>query len=155
MNNTHRIDDAEVTPALDLHALHWMAGAWMGSIDGDPIEEHWSTAAGDTMMGMFRWLKDQQVYLYEFIVISNSELGTTLQIKHFRPDLVGWEEKDSAITYFFQSLEGQSVTFGNAKFGDESRVLQYTLNEQGQLIVTLYSSENGEPKNYEFIYSRP
>jgi hypothetical protein len=147
-------NDMTPAPSLDVQQLQWMAGAWAGNIDGDRIEEHWSSNDGDTLMGMFRWLKGDAVYLYEFMLISKSELGVTLQIKHFRPDLVGWEEKDDAVTFYFQTLEGNTVTFDNGKYGDLNRVLQYTLTDGGQLISTVYSSVSGEPNRYEFIYSR-
>jgi hypothetical protein len=147
-------DDMTAAPSLDLQQLQWMTGAWVGSIDGDRIEEHWSSGDGDTLMGMFRWLKDEGVYLYEFMLISKSELGVTLQIKHFRPDFVGWEEKDVSTTFYFQTLEGQTITFDNGKYGDTNRVLQYTLTEDGQMISTVISSVSGEPSRYEFIYSR-
>jgi hypothetical protein len=153
-NSSAFINDLDDAPALDLQSLQWMAGTWVGSIDGDRIEEHWSSSEGDTLMGMFRWLKGDDVYLYEFMLISKSELGVTLQIKHFRPDFVGWEEKDAAVTFYFQTLEDNTVTFDNGKYGDLNRVLQYTLTEGGQLISTVYSSVSGEPNRYEFIYSR-
>ncbi len=156
MNNKNSLDDTTTATvsAIDLHTLQWMTGAWVGTIDDDQIEEHWSSSDGETLMGMFRWLKADAVYLYEFMLISKSELGVTLQIKHFQPDFVGWEEKDAAVTFYFQTLEGRTVTFDNGKFGDANRVLQYTLTEGGQLISIIYSSVSGEPNRYEFIYAR-
>lgn len=153
-NSNNFAKDMTVAPSLDLQAIQWMAGAWVGTIDGDRIEEHWSLLEGDALMGMFRWLKGETVYLYEFMLISKSELGVTLQIKHFRPDFVGWEEKEDAITFYFQTLEDSTITFDNGKYGDLNRVLQYTLTDGGQLISTVFSSVSGEPGRYEFIYSR-
>lgn len=153
-NSSNFAKDMIAAPSLDLQAIQWMAGTWVGAIEGERIEEHWSSVEGDSLMGMFRWLKGEAVYLYEFMLISKSELGVTLQIKHFRPDFVGWEEKEDSITFYFQTLEDSTITFDNGKYGDLNRVLQYTLTEGGQLVSTVFSAVNGEPSRYEFIYSR-
>jgi hypothetical protein len=76
--------------------LAWLSGSWAGEKDGEPIEEHWSAAAGGAMMGMFRWLKEEKVFFYEFMTVEREEEGLVLRIKHFHPGLIGWEEKEDA-----------------------------------------------------------
>jgi len=39
----------------------WLAGIWVGEIDGELIEEHWSTPAGEVIMSMFRATTDGKV----------------------------------------------------------------------------------------------
>ena len=59
------------------------------------IEEHWSSLGGDTLMAMFRWVKDGRVLFYELEVIEEHDGLIFLRIGHFNVGLVGWEEKDA------------------------------------------------------------
>ena len=50
-------------------------------------------------MGMYRHLKDDKLVFYEFLILD--KIG--LRLKHFHPDLKGWEEKDD--TTFFEMID--------------------------------------------------
>ncbi len=89
-------------PEVSTHSLSdlkWLAGAWRGNGLGGHCEETWSEAAGGAMIGMFRLLQDDQVVFYEFMRIFEEDGAITLEIKHFTPKFVGWEEKSDAIRF--------------------------------------------------------
>ncbi len=91
--------------------LSWLAGDWVGQNGPDPVEEHWSPVRGDTLVGMFRWVKDGKVLFYELIAIEREEEFVFMRIKHFNPKLVGWEEKDRAHEFILVRLEGREAVF--------------------------------------------
>lgn len=49
--------------------LGWLTGNWLGRVGDDVVEEHWSALGGGTLMSMFRWQKEGQVWFYEFVTI--------------------------------------------------------------------------------------
>ena len=74
----------------------WLAGHWVGDGFGGTSEEVWTKPVNGVMMGMFRLHdKDGELVFYEFLTID--EKGLTL--KHFHPDMKGWETKDEVVTF--------------------------------------------------------
>ncbi len=49
--------------------LSWLTGSWLGKNGQDPVEEYWSPLGGNSLMGMFRWVKDGTVSFYELEAI--------------------------------------------------------------------------------------
>ena len=91
--------------------LSWLSGNWLGQNGQDPVEEHWSPLRGNTLMGMFRWVKDGKVRFYELLAVEQDGAFVFLRIKHFHPGLVGWEEKDRAHEFVLVQLKGQEAVF--------------------------------------------
>ena len=85
----------------------WLEGAWVGDGFGGSSEEVWSAPSGDgTIMGSFRHLKaDGSLNFYEFLVLDS----TGLRLKHFNPDLTGWEEKEDFVTFEMIALEENRI----------------------------------------------
>ncbi len=73
-----------------------LVGRWQGFYADQPVEEIWFDPIGGQMMGCFRWVREGKVWMYEFTLLSEEADGIVLRIKHFKPDFVGWEEKDQA-----------------------------------------------------------
>ncbi|MCA9106963.1 MAG: hypothetical protein KDA83_16195 [Planctomycetales bacterium] len=82
-----------------LEAMSWLEGHWVGSGLGGEVEEVWSSPRDGQMMGMFRFLRDGKVAFYELLTLSERDGGIELRVKHFGPDLVGWEEKDDSVQF--------------------------------------------------------
>jgi hypothetical protein len=77
----------------------FISGHNRGELDGGVIDEHWSEPAGDSMMGVYRYIKDGKVEMYELLVIEQTAKGPVLRLRHFNPGLVGWEEKGEVWSY--------------------------------------------------------
>ncbi|WP_370088236.1 DUF6265 family protein [Ekhidna sp.] len=79
----------------------WLAGNWVGDGFGGISEEVWSQPSADgTMMGTYRHHKgDGSLNFYEFMVMDS----TGLRLKHFNPDMVGWETKEDFV--HFKAIE--------------------------------------------------
>lgn len=84
---------------FDINDYSWLVGSWKGDGFGGISEEIWSKPENGVMMGMYRHLKDDKLVFYEFLILD--KIG--LRLKHFHPDLKGWEEKDE--TTFFQMID--------------------------------------------------
>jgi len=91
--------------------LAWLTGSWLGRNGPDGVEEHWSPLGGDTLVGMFRWVKDGTVSFYELAAIEREGTDVVLRIKHFHPRLVGWEEKADACEFVLVHLGDQEAAF--------------------------------------------
>jgi len=83
-NTTFNIDD-----------YTWLAGHWVGDGFGGVSEEIWALPADGTMMGMYRHIKDGKLVFYEFLLLDKDGL----RLKHFHPDLKGWETKEEFVTF--------------------------------------------------------
>jgi hypothetical protein len=133
--------------------LAWMAGSWSGHVDDDPIDEHWSLPAGDVMMGMFRWLKQGRLYLYELLAIEPEAEGLVLRLKHFDPGLNGWEEKGAAVAYPLVGLGDREAIFERGGTFRSTRFV-YKRTSERELLVVTEDRRGEEIKRYEFRYAR-
>ncbi len=82
---------------FDIKDYSWLVGSWVGDGFGGTSEEMWSPPSADgKMMGVYRHHKgDGSLNFYEFLVLDE----TGLRLKHFTPDLVGWETKEDFVTF--------------------------------------------------------
>ncbi|XWN37792.1 MAG: DUF6265 family protein [Balneola sp.] len=91
-------EEDQIRP-FDINDYSWLVGSWKGDGFGGISEEIWSKPENGVMMGMYRHLKEGKLIFYEFLILDE----TGLRLKHFHPDLKGWEEKDE--TTFFEMIE--------------------------------------------------
>ena len=80
---------------FNIEDYSWLVGHWKGSGFGGTSEEIWTSPVDGTMMGMFRQINDGKIVFYEFLLLNKDGL----HLKHFHPDLKGWEEKDEYLTF--------------------------------------------------------
>ena len=92
--NTLKLDAGAAPGKATLKNVAWLVGQWRGEGLGGVAEEVWSPASGGAMMGMFRIVRGGKVWFYELMSIAETDGSLTLRLKHFHPDMKGWEEKD-------------------------------------------------------------
>jgi hypothetical protein len=108
---------AEVpSPRATLKDMSWFVGRWTGTGLGGLCEETWSEPASGAMMGMFRFLKDGKVVFYEFLTLVEHEGSLLLKLKHFNPDLTGWEEKADFMKFRLLKMEPDAAYFEGLTF---------------------------------------
>ena len=66
---------------------------------GGLSEEIWSAPRDGVMMGMYRLVRDGKPVFYELLTIVEHEGTLLIRLKHFNPDLTGWEEKDRTVDF--------------------------------------------------------
>ncbi len=140
-------------PAAKVADFSWIAGAWQGEIGGDFIDEQWSPPAGGAMLGTFRWIKkDGKVVVYELLALEPAGESVVLQLRHFKPGLVAWEDKEGAILFHLVSSRPGEAVFDNR---DPANPIRIVYRKQGEdLIALLERVENGKPSTLEFRYRR-
>jgi hypothetical protein len=84
---------AQTPRAATIEDAAWLAGRWVGEGFGGQMEEAWAPPVGGQMVGHFRYWRDGQPQFYEFLLLDVVEGGVRMRVKHFNPDMVGWEER--------------------------------------------------------------
>jgi hypothetical protein len=99
-------------PAARLADLAWMVGTWEGEGLGGTVLESYSAPAAGQMVGHFRALKpDGSPMFYELVMVA--EVGGSLEyrVKHFNPDMTGWEEKAQVVRFPLVAAEKDAWYF--------------------------------------------
>lgn len=108
----------------DLVQFKWLIGEWSGDGFGGQCLESWSPAAGGSMIGTFRLVKDGKLNFCEVFLLSKSDKGLVLKLKHFDDKLLGWEAKDKSVNFPLLKLEKSTAWFSG---------LTYQLQQDGSL----------------------
>jgi hypothetical protein len=139
---------AEVpSPRATLQDMSWLTGRWSGTGLGGMTEEMWSDPASGAMMGMFRLVKDGKVIFYEFLTLVEQEGSLRLKLKHFNPDLTGWEEKADFITFRLLKLTPTEAFFEGITFRLEGP-------DRLRIFVAIRNRADGTVREEEFVQSR-
>lgn len=95
--NFFSVDKTELKSDFDIIDYEWLVGNWKGSGFGGELEEFWNTPSMDgTMMGTFRHHTNEgKLTFYEFMILDKDGI----RLKHFNPDLNGWETKEEFVTF--------------------------------------------------------
>ena len=141
------------TVAATIDHLGWMAGNWLGNVDGDSVDEHWSSPGSGTMMGMFRWLKSDRLYYYELLAIEPEAHGLVLRLKHFDRGLIGWEEKGMALAYPLVEIGERTATFERGGSFRSTRFV-YRQVAADELLVVTEDRKGDDITRCEFRYTR-
>ena len=109
-----RILPAETeSPDGDINNLGWMVGSWQGEgVGGARAMESWTAPVGGTMVGTFIQTKnDGTINFTELMLVRSVEGSLEMALKHFNPDMTGWEEKDEVERFRLVALEECAVFF--------------------------------------------
>lgn len=133
----------ETSPPASLDDIAWMVGHWTGEGLGGTSKEVLAPPAGGQMMGMFRQLDaGGALQFYEFYSFAEEDGSLVLRLKHFNPDLTGWEEKDEMETFRLVALEGQTAWFDG---------ITYSMTAPGEMTAAV---QVGGPEPTLFIYKK-
>jgi hypothetical protein len=132
-----------------LSDLGWLAGTWRGVVDGDTVEEIWGEPLGPTIAGVFRWLKEGELYLYEILAIEADERGPVLRIRHFTPGLgIVESEKDAPLSWRLALHAEQEAIFEDPAQTFPRRI---TYRREGD---TLTARLEGDDHEMSFCFER-
>ena len=134
---------------VKLDDLAFICGHNRGELDGMIIDEHWSEVGGDTMIGMFRQIKNGKAQMYEFLTIEQTPAGPVLRLKHFDPGLVGWEEKAQASSYPLISWKPNDAVFERP---DKAVRLTFRSTSKDTLEVVLEHAGK-KPEVFQYAHS--
>lgn len=103
-------------------------GCWEGTSGDDLIEEHWTSAAYGNMTGMFRWMKNGEVYIYELMALIEKKNEMILYLRHFDKDFKGWEEKEIPLVFQLTETNGTKAVFTQKKDPEKGWIVYELLN---------------------------
>ena len=134
---------------VKLDDLSFICGHNRGEQNGAIIDEHWSEVGGDTMIGMFREIRNGKAQMYEFLTIEQTATGPILRLRHFDPGLVGWEEKAQANSYPLVSWKPNQAVFERA---DKETRITFRATSASTLEVTLERAGK-KPELFEYAHT--
>jgi hypothetical protein len=126
--------------------MSWLAGQWTGDALGGQVEEIWSGPQAGAMMGMFRLVREGKTSFYELMTLVEENGSLSLRVKHFNPDLTGWEEKGETVDFPLVAIAGDRYLFD-----------RLTFHRHGSDAVTIYvaiSAKDGTVREEAFSYTR-
>lgn len=129
--------------------LTFLVGTWTGEGLGGKTEEIWLPPAGGQMMGFFRLVSDGELQFSEILAIGEFDGRIELRLKHFDPQLHGWETKDEVTTFPFKEVEPGRVSFGGLVF-----IKDGIKDGTGKLRIELKLHRNGEVSTEVFRFDR-
>jgi effector-binding domain-containing protein len=140
-----------------------LAGRWIGGDESSFMEESWSPAQGGELLGTFRMQNGGHPAFYEFQTIELAPGGeapadsTTpsvepprLRIKHFGPDLVGWEEKEEAKEFRLSTVVSNQLVWRTL---EDERLVTLTYSFEGRQLEIVLRKTGGERPDSESVFS--
>lgn len=128
--------------AASLADLGWLSGSWKQEANGKVIEEHWTTPAGGSMLGMSRTIKNGKTVAFEFLRIEQRD-GTLLYIA---------QPQGAPPTEFrLLSANDNELVFANPQHDFPKRI-RYRRNPDGS--VTARVEDESGKKGNDFTYLR-
>ena len=86
-------------PPARAPAAAWLAGDWTGQGLGGTSEEAWLPPAAGSLAGAYRGSRGGQVTFYELMTGVEGGGSLSFRLKHFAPDLRGWESPERAVEF--------------------------------------------------------
>lgn len=127
---------------FNIEDYSWLAGSWTGDGFGGISHETWAEPVNGTMMGMYRHINAEgELVFYEFLLLDE----TGMRLKHFNPDLTGWEEKDDMTTF-------EMVSYSKDKI--EMKGLTLEKRSDTEMVISLKMKRNGESHTEVFNMKR-
>ena len=90
-------------------------------------------------------MKDDKITLYELFAFEQTERGPVAMVKHFKPGLIGQEEKDKSDRYVFLEGERNRALFEK---DDASIRIIYERRQSDQLVI-----RRGEKKDASWVFT--
>ena len=131
----------------------WIAGEWAKEEGNIRLEESWSVARGDSMIGMFRWLKDGKVWIYELMAIREESETLVFRFRHFSNEMNSWEAKTEPLTYRLVSFSDNEAVFENPA-SESHRRYSFHRTDPNTLVIHVGAMRDGKIASSEFVYRR-
>jgi len=107
------VSEPEANQSFDINDYTWLVGSWEGDGFGGISHETWAKPVNGTMMGMYRHINvEGELVFYEFLLLDENGL----RLKHFNPDLTGWEEKEDMTTFEMISFSKNKIELKGLTF---------------------------------------
>ena len=144
--NTVKLAEGAKSAAATIKDVAWLAGNWSGTGMGGVSDETWGTPNNGVMVGTYRLVINNKPIFYEMMWMMEHEGSLILRLKHFSPELVGWEEKDKTVDFRFVNKTENRVNFNG---------LTYEQTSENKLAIYLaLRQKDGTLKEENFVLTR-
>lgn len=146
--HTRVAGEGHVSPPASIAEAAWLVGDWVGTgIEGAEAAESWLPPSRGTMVGVFVQEKpDGAIMFTEHMYLAEEAGSLVLKLKHFNPDLTGWEEKDGMVRFRFLSAEPCGLYFSALTYRCDGK--------DGLLVAVRMKNEGSEVKELVFRFKR-
>lgn len=124
-------------PAASVDDLAWLAGEWTGEGFDSVLHENYSAPVGGQIAGHFYAAKAGKPSFYEFELVTQVGPSVEFWVKHFNPDMVGWEEKARFVRFKLVAVEKDAWYF-------DGLTLRRTGPDTAEHIVRIKSKDGTE-----------
>ena len=123
-----RASPGSTPPPARIDSGAWLEGAWVGTGPGGTSEEAWLAPLAGNMASVHRGMRDGRVTFFEIVTLVEAGQSLAIRLKHFGPDLRGWEPKEKTVDFNLVRTEPgalylDGVTYRRTPEGLESWVL--------------------------------
>lgn len=139
-------EEGFVSPPATIADAAWLIGQWSGTgIGGAEAHESWLAPSGTTMVGTFvQELAEGSIMFTEHMYLMEQDGSLVVKLKHFNPDLTGWEDKDGMVTFRLLAVEPCALYFN---------ALTYRCDGDGGMVVAVrMKSDKPEPQELVFRF---
>jgi len=105
--------ESHIPPPATVAELGWLTGRWVDEgIGGAPAQEVYSAPAGGSIVGHFVQEDGKgSVAFFEILQIAEENGSLVYRLKHFGPDLTGWEQKDEMVRFPLVAMDEGALYF--------------------------------------------
>lgn len=137
----HPEDIEPATPIQGALAdIAWLAGAWVGTRNGQSIEERWSPPLGGAMLGVSRTVRRDRMVGFEYLRIVERD-GSLVYIAQ--------PGGNPPTEFVLTELEKGRAVFKNPLHSFPQRIV-YELTEEGGLTARIGFANGGDYQPFEF-----
>ena len=146
--HTLRLAPGQASPPATIADAAFLVGHWSGEGLGGRFEEVWTAPQKGAMVGMYRGLKaDGAPSFYELLTIRETAGSIEVRLKHFNPDMTGWEEKAQFVSMPFVGKRDGVVHFDGMAF-------QVTGPDAITCYLAIENKKDGSVREATFTYAR-
>ena len=145
---TRVAEEGQKSPPASIRDMGWLVGKWEGEgIGGAPAVENWLPATGSIMVGTFiQQSSDGGINFTEHMYLMEENGSLVLRIKHFNPDLTGWEDKEEMHSARLIAIEPCAAYFDGLTLRCDG--------DRGMVSAVRVSAADNEVREYVFTYRR-
>ncbi|MCY1082475.1 DUF6265 family protein [Archangium lansingense] len=121
--------------------LDWLSGRWHGKAGTTYFEETWSAPEGESMIGMFRAMKNGTAGFHELMTLERDGDAVIMRLLHFGPKLTPQESDGRALEYALVETDGVGQAIFETPGEDQVRRIVYRLQQGHTLDISLMDKE--------------
>jgi hypothetical protein len=132
---------AQTVTGIDRAA--WLQGCWELKTANRSVEEMWTTAKGESMIGVSRTIRDGKLAAYEMVVLREQGDGLAYEAH---------PSGQPAATFLSTGISASELVFENAVH-DFPQQVGYRIDGDS-LLAWIRGMQNGKDRRIEFRYTR-